>query len=230
MQKARKERETLERAIGYCFHDRTLLETALTHSSYSNEAKGKGIFVECNERLEFLGDSVLQIIASEYLFTDFSDCPEGELTRMRSEIVRGTALSVLAEKIGLGVYLNLGNGEEQNGGRENENVLADAFEALLAAMYLDCGKNKDRVAEFLLPLLREALIKFEISGATKDYKTLLQQVVQQGGSGDILQYAVTDERGPDHNKTFTVEVRLNSNLLGTGVGRSKKSGRRVRKT
>ncbi len=226
MQKLRKNREELEKTIGYAFRDRTLLETALTHSSYSNEAKGRGAMVVCNERLEFLGDSVLSIIASDYLFGEFSDCPEGELTRMRSEIVCEKALSVLAKKIDLGAYLNLGHGEEMGGGRERASLLADAFEALLAAMFIDCEKNKDRVAEFLLPLLREELAQLEISGAAKDFKTLLQQFVQQVG-GEVLEYFVIDERGPDHDKRFTVEARLNSNVIGTGEGKSKRAAEQM---
>lgn len=226
MQKLRKNRDELERTIGYTFQDRTLLETALTHSSYSNEAKGKGVSVACNERLEFLGDSVLSIIASEYLFSEFSDCPEGELTRMRAEIVCEKALSVFAKKIDLGSYLNLGHGEELSGGRERASLLADAFEATLAAMFLDSGRDKDRVAAFLLPLLRAELAQLEISGAAKDFKTLLQQFVQQAG-GEVLEYFVIDERGPDHDKRFTVEARLNSNVIGTGEGKSKRSAEQM---
>ena len=142
MQKLRKDRAALEAAIGYTFCDRTLLDTALTHSSYSNEAKSKGAYVECNERLEFLGDSVLSIVASEFLFLKFPEQPEGELTRMRSEIVCEKALCVFANKIGLGDYLCLGHGEELGGGRERPSILADAFEALLAAVFIDCGREK----------------------------------------------------------------------------------------
>lgn len=222
----RREREALEQAVGYTFRDRTLLETALTHSSYSNECKGRGAIVECNERLEFLGDSVLSVIASEFLFSTFPDCPEGELTRMRAEIVCEKALAVFAGKIGLGVYLNLGHGEEQNGGREKASLLSDAFEALLAAIFLDSGGNKDAVAPFLLPLLQAELARLEISGAAKDYKTLLQQFVQQVG-GEVLEYSVAKESGPDHDKRFTVEARLNSNVIGTGTGRSKREAEQM---
>ena len=225
MQNFRKERAILEKTIGYAFKDITLLETALTHSSYSNEAKSKGLNIECNERLEFLGDSVLSIIASEYLFFEF-DCPEGELTRMRAEIVCEKALSVLAKKIDLGSFLNLGHGEEMSGGRERASLLADAFEALLAAIFIDSGKNKNTVSHFLLPLLKEELIKLEHSGAAKDFKTLLQQFVQQVG-GEVLEYFVVDERGPDHDKMFTVEARLNSNVIGIGEGKSKRSAEQM---
>ena len=181
--------------------------------------------IECNERLEFLGDSVLSIISSEYLFFEF-DCPEGELTRMRAEIVCEKALSVLAKKIELGSFLNLGHGEELSGGRERPSLLADAFEALLAAVFIDSGRNKGIVAEFLLPLLKEALTKFENSGAAKDFKTLLQQFVQQVG-GEVLEYSVIDERGPDHDKVFTVEARLNSNVIGVGEGKSKRAAEQM---
>ena len=226
MQTPRKDRALLEKALGYTFRDRTLLETALTHSSYSNEAKSKGAVVECNERLEFLGDSVLSIVASEYLFSEFSDCPEGELTRMRAEIVCEKALCVLAKKMDLGSYLNLGHGEELSGGRERASLLSDAFEAVLAAVFLDSGKDKDVVAKFLLPLLKEELAKLEITGAAKDFKTLLQQFVQQVG-GEVLEYRVVEESGPDHDKRFTVEARLNSNVIGTGKGKSKRAAEQM---
>ncbi|MBQ8837084.1 MAG: ribonuclease III [Clostridia bacterium] len=225
MQNLRKERALLEEKIGYKFNDITLLETALTHSSYSNEAKSKGINIECNERLEFLGDSVLSIIASEYLYFEF-DCPEGELTRMRAEIVCEKALAVFARKINLGEFLNLGHGEEMSGGRDRPSLLADAFESLLAAMFIDSQKNKDTVAKFLLPLLAEELAKLELTGAAKDFKTLLQQFVQQVG-GEVLEYFVTKETGPDHDKNFTVEARLNSNVIGVGTGKSKRAAEQM---
>ena len=145
---------------------------------------------------------------------------------MRAEIVCERALCVLAKKIGLGAFLCLGHGEELGGGRERPSLLADAFEALLAAMFLDSGRNKDRVAQFLRPLLMEELAKLEISGAAKDFKTILQQVVQQAG-GEILEYFVVDERGPDHDKRFTVEARLNSNVIGRGDGRSKRAAEQM---
>ncbi len=225
MQNLRKDRALLEEAIGYKFKDITLLETALTHSSYSNEAKSKGVFVECNERLEFLGDSVLSIIASEYLYFEFN-CPEGELTRMRAEVVCEKALAVLAQKIKLGDFLNLGHGEEMSGGRNRPSLLADAFESLLAAIFIDSNKNKEVVARFLLPMLSEELVKLELSGAAKDFKTLLQQFVQQVG-GEVLEYFVIDEQGPDHNKVFTVEARLNSNVIGVGEGKSKRAAEQM---
>lgn len=225
MQNLRKDRAVLEGIIGYKFKDLTILETALTHSSYSNEAKSKGFSIECNERLEFLGDSVLSIIASEYLYFEF-DSPEGELTRMRAEIVCEKALATLAKKIGLGEFLNLGHGEELSGGRCRPSLLADAFESLLAAIYIDSGHDKSVVAKFLLPMLVDELVKLEVSGAAKDFKTLLQQFVQQAG-GEMLEYCVVDEQGPDHDKVFTVEARLNSNVIGVGKGKSKRAAEQM---
>ena len=212
----------LEERIGYTFKNKSLLHTALTHSSYSNEVKVKNRAVASNERLEFLGDSVLSLVVSEYLFEHYPDYPEGELTRMRAEVVCERALSKNAREIGLGKYLYLGHGEEQNNGRERKSILADAFEALIAAIYLDGGRmGKNHVRKFLLPLITPELKNMEIHGKTKDYKTALQQLVQQAG-GEILEYAVIDESGPDHMKVFTVEARLNSNVIGVGEGNTKR--------
>lgn len=208
--------------MGYRFENIKLLETALTHSSYSNEMRTKKCIVECNERLEFLGDSVLSIIVSEYLFVEHGDMPEGELTKMRAELVCGRSLTSFARSIELGEYMYLGNGEEKNGGRTNDKILENAFEALLAAMYLDAGAEGKRVvARFLMPLVKEALRALLKVGHGKDFKTALQQFVQQT-EGDFLEYAVVGESGPDHMKTFEVEARLNSNIIGRGTGRSKR--------
>lgn len=212
--------EGLEQAVGYTFRDRSLLEVAMTHSSYSNEMKGKGIILPCNERLEFLGDSVLSIIASEYLYSHYTQRPEGDLTRMRAEIVCERALSGYAATISLGDYLFLGRGEEKNQGRVRKSILADAFEALLAAIYLDAGSNgKKTVSRFLLPFLIEELAA--LGGHIQDYKTLLQQIVQQV-EGELLEYVTVAESGPDHQKSFVVEARLNSNVIGRGEGTSKR--------
>ena len=212
----------LEERLGYRFHDIRLLETALTHSSYSNEFRNKKGAVECNERLEFLGESVLSIIVSEYLFLEQSELPEGELTKMRAELVCGRSLSGFARSIDLGSFMLLGNGEEKNGGRGNDKILENAFEALLAAMYLDAGADGKRVVSaFLMPLVKDGLQKLLAVGHGKDYKTALQQFVQQT-EGDFLEYAVVGESGPDHMKTFEVEARLNSNVIGRGSGRSKR--------
>lgn len=212
----------LETAIGYVYNDISLLEKALTHSSYSNELKLRHKDAECNERLEFLGDSVLSIVVSEYLFSHYTKRPEGELTRMRAEVVCEKALSKYALKIDLGKYLFLGHGEEKNKGRERKSILADAFEAVIASMYLDAGKNgKAMAAKFILPFVIAELEESETQGHGKDYKTLLQQIIQQV-EGEILEYVTVSESGPDHNKSFTVEARLNSNVIGKGSGKSKR--------
>ena len=218
-----RDTRALEKRIGYVFKNGSLLERALTHSSYSNESGLKNHHMYCNERLEFLGDSVLSLITSNYLYKTFSDCPEGELTRMRAEVVCERALSGYAIEIGLGQYLLLGIGEEKNNGRERRSILADAFEALLAAIYLDAGENgMERVQEFLLPFIIREIDKISTSkGFCGDPKSLLQQFVQQA-EGDFLEYVVVGQSGPDHMKLFKVEARLNSNVIGRGQGRSKR--------
>ena len=213
----------LEENIGYRFKNGELLTRALTHSSYSNESGLRNHHMFCNERLEFLGDSVLSIITSKYLYKNFTDCPEGELTRMRAEVVCERALSGYSDAIGLGRYLLLGVGEEKNNGRQRRSILADAFEALLAAIYLDAGENGMAEAErFLMPFIIKEIESVRKKGSFNgDPKTLLQQFVQQA-EGDFLEYAVVGESGPDHMKTFRVEARLNSNVIGRGEGRSKR--------
>lgn len=209
----------LEQKIGYTFTNKELLQTALTHSSFSNENKARGVDVRCNERLEFLGDSVLSLIASVHLFTGNRDLFEGDLTKIRAGVVCENALYDYASKIDLGKYLLLGKGEENTGGRKRKSILADAFEAVIAAIYLDGGFEKAR--EFVLPYIREASAKLIRSGSTEDYKTLLQKFVQQG-HGDLLEYAVVSESGPSHNRTFEVQVTLNNNVIGGGFGYSKR--------
>ena len=213
----------LEARVGYEFKKKELLLRALTHSSHSNESGLKNHHIYCNERLEFLGDSVLSIITSSYLYGKFSDCPEGELTRMRAEVVCERALSGYATEIGLGQYLLLGIGEEKNNGRERRSILADAFEALLAAIYLDAGDDgMERVKAFLLPFIEGEIERISTSkGFSGDPKSLLQQFVQQA-EGDFLEYVVVGQSGPDHMKLFKVEARLNSNVIGRGQGRSKR--------
>lgn len=213
----------LEEKIKYSFKSKKLLSLALTHSSYSNESGLKNHHLYCNERLEFLGDSVLSVITSKYLFNKFPDCPEGELTRMRSEVVCERALSEYAESIELGKYLLLGIGEEKNNGRSRRSILADAFEALLAAIYVDAGEDgMNTVEKLLLPFIVKEIESIgKSTGFHGDPKTLLQQFVQQA-EGDFLEYAVVGESGPDHMKIFQVEARLNSNVIGRGEGRSKR--------
>ena len=200
----------LEKIIGYTFKDPGLLATALTHTSYANESR---VPVAHNERLEFLGDSVLQIVSADYLFHAYADRPEGDLTRIRSSLVSEGALFQFAQEIHLGDYLRLGKGEERCGGRERPSVVSDAFEALIAALYLDGGMEVAR--KFILPFITEG------KHAEADYKTRLQEIVQQNPE-ERLSYVVEKETGPDHDKHFTVEVHLNSNVIGKGGGRSKK--------
>lgn len=214
--------EGLQRAIGYTFNNKSILVEALTHSSYANELRARKQSVKCNERLEFLGDSVLSIIVSEYLYSLHGELAEGELTKLRAAVVQSSALASYAKKIGLGDYLYLGNGEEKNCGRERQSILENAFEALLAAVYLDAGeKGKETVSVFLLPLIKAELERLGARGAHSDHKTELQQLIQQA-EGDFLEYVTVREYGPDHNKTFEVEARLNSNVIGKGKGRTKR--------
>ena len=213
----------LEAAIGYNFKDRTLLRRAMTHSSHSNETGERNHHLLCNERLEFLGDSVLSIVVSRYLFTAYPQEGEGTLTNMRKDVVCAEALARYARRIGIRDCLYLGNGEELSGGRDKENILADAFEALLAAVYLDAGDaaGMEIIAEFLLPLVQKDLTELVSRGIDGDFKTPLQQFVQQT-EGDVLEYVLLRADGPDHCKTFEVEVRVNSNPCGRGVGSSKR--------
>lgn len=211
----------LEAKLGYSFQNRQLLTEALTHSSYANELKAKKQTAVCNERLEFLGDSVLSIVVSEYLFCTYSKLPEGELTQRRAALVRSQALASYARKLDLGAYLFLGKGEEKGNGREKQSTLENAFEALLAAMYLDAGTDALRVIRaFLIPIIEQEL-KENYNPIRNDAKTELQQLIQQA-EGDFLEYEVVGESGPDHNKVFCVVARLNANVIGRGEGKSKR--------
>ena len=219
--------DLLEKKIGYEFKDKSMLEEALTHSSYSNELGQKHIIKRCNERLEFLGDSVLSIIVSEYLYDMYESEPEGKLTNRRRELVCEKALARYSEKLELGSFLMLGKGEDKNGGRNNKSILADAFEALLAAIYLDASVNgKAEVKKFLMPYVKEEIKASAISGETIDYKTLLQQFTQQA-DGELPEYIEISESGPDHMKKFEVEVRLNHNVIGKGQGKTKKEAEQM---
>jgi ribonuclease-3 len=202
----------LEDALAYEFKNKELIKTAVTHSSYVNEVKTKGETVECNERLEFLGDSVLSIIVSRYLFAEYKDIQEGDLTKIRASVVCEKALAKYAKKIGLGNYLLLGKGEDHNKGRERPSIIADAFEAVLGAFYIDTDFNSEPIASFLMPFVKDEIEFIRNSASFVDYKTTLQQIVQQA-NGEKLEYVLVAERGPDHNKTFTVEARLNSNVI-----------------
>ena len=213
----------LEKIIKYSFKNKSILEEALTHSSYSNELNQKHIVKNCNERLEFLGDSVLSIIVSEFLFEEYTSEAEGKLTNRRRELVCEKALARYADAIELGSFLMLGKGEDKTGGRTNKSILADAFEALLAAIYLDADKNgKTVVGEFLMPFIYQEIKDSSISGETVDYKTMLQQFTQQS-DGELPEYVEISQSGPDHMKRFEVEVKLNNNVIGRGVGKTKKA-------
>ncbi len=201
----------LETIIGYTFKDPTLLETALTHTSFANESKTP---ISHNERLEFLGDSVLSIVVADYLFHQWKDRPEGELTRARASLVCESALHEFAKEIELGKFLRLGKGEERGGGRNRPSVVSDAFEALIAALYLDGGIEVAR--KFILPFITEG------KTAEADYKTQLQEVIQQNPE-ERLRYELEGEEGPDHDKRFKMAVYLNSNVIGRGIGHSKKA-------
>lgn len=208
----------LEKTIGYVFKDGQIIKTALTHSSYSNENKHKNKSIVDNERLEFLGDSVLSIITAEYLYSLNSDFTEGDLTKTRAAVVCENSLYDIASKISLGDYIFLGHGEVLTHGRGRKSIVADAFEALLAALYLDGGFETAR--KFLLPFIIEATEQ-TIKSGNGDYKSLLQKIVQQTPE-EILEYRMVSEQGPPHNKWFTFQVYLNSNLLGEGSGKSKR--------
>ena len=205
----------LEVAIGYRFRNISLLQNALTHSSYANERWHNSLL--CNERLEFLGDSVLGMLVAEYLFRSFPDRPEGELTRMRADMVCEKTLAAAANRIGLGEHLLLGHGEEQGGGRARASILADAMESVIAACFLDGGMDAALkvVQQFILV---EVPVK-KMHNA--DYKTALQELVQQK-KNQALSYVLVGESGPDHDKHFDVEVKLNGNVVGSGSGSSKK--------
>ncbi len=204
----------LEEKIEYTFKDKCLLTQALTHSSYANEKQGG---IKCNERLEFLGDAVISIVSAQYLYESFPDMPEGDLSKLRSSLVCTRSLSDFARQIDLGSYMLLGKGELNTGGRDRDSILEDAFEALTAAIYLDGGMEcaKKHVLRFLSEAVNTHHINF------KDYKTTLQEVIQKNPDQSIT-YVVSGESGPDHNKRFEVEVHLNSNVIGKGVGKSKK--------
>ena len=205
----------LENAIGYHFHNITLLQNALTHSSYANERWHNSLL--SNERLEFLGDSILGMLVAEYLFRNFPNRPEGELTRMRADMVCEQTLAAAANRIGLGKHLLLGHGEEQSGGRSRNSILADAMESVIAACFLDGGLEAALkvVQKFILVEVPVARMH------NADYKTQLQELVQQK-KNQVLSYALVSESGPDHDKEFGVTVSLNGSVVGSGTGSSKK--------
>ena len=207
----------LEKKLNYTFRDPGLLGEALSHSSYANEHRSAGL--RSNERLEFLGDSVLGFVTAEFLFLQHPDLPEGDLTRIRAALVCEPSLYEVARKLDLGRYLKLGRGEEAGGGRERTSILADATEAVFAAVYLDGGIQE--VSELIHRVLLDAEKEEVVEERRRDYKTALQELVQRQAD-QVLTYRMVGEEGPDHNKTFVAEVRLNGQPLGTGSGHSKK--------
>ena len=207
--------KTLETKLGYQFQNPKLLDHALTHSSYANEHHLGSI--SSNERLEFLGDSVLGMIVADHLYRTFPDLPEGDLTRIRANLVCEGSLVLVAKEWDLGRYLKLGKGENACGGRSRPSILADAVEAVLAAVFLDGGLAQDRdiIQRFLLDRMEQ------VNRASRDHKTYLQELVQRK-SGQVLSYELIGESGPDHNKTFQMQVLLNGQPIGQGTGHSKK--------
>lgn len=210
--------------IGFEFSDISLLRLALTHSSYRNEMKSKGIHCECNERLEFLGDSVVSLVVSNYIYREYPNLPEGELSRLRAAVVCEHALAGYARSISLGDYMLFGVGEAKGNGRDRESNLEDAFEALAGAIYLDGGYQS--AEQFVLRFAVPEVIRVASTGRTADHKTLLQQFVQKE-PGDILEYVLVGEEGPPHNRTFSVEARLNNNIIGRGRGHSKREAEQM---
>ena len=210
---------TLEEKLGYTFQNQALLENALTHSSCANESRGK---LQSNERLEFLGDSILGMVVADHLYRNHPDLPEGELTRTRAALVCEESLVEVAAQLHLGEYLRLGRGEEAGGGRRRPSIQADAVEAVLAAVYLDGGIGSAR------KIIQRFILCREIEGlnSSRDYKTALQELVQRE-SGQVLKYRLTGEEGPDHDKRFFVEVDLNGTPLGSGKGHSKKEAEQM---
>ncbi len=208
--------ENLQKVIGYTFKRKELLNEALTHSSYANEHKSKHI--KYNERLEFLGDAVLSIVVSDYIFKNCPELPEGELTKLRASLVCEKSLFEFAKQINLGEYLILSKGEQHNGGAHRPSIVSDAFEALIAAIYIDGGMEpaSKHILRFVIPAIKKSKKK-----KINDYKTTLQEIIQKN-PGEQIEYVVVGESGPDHDKHFVVEVHLNSNVIGKGGGRSKK--------
>ena len=203
-----------EDKIGYEFRNKSYLQTALTHSSFSNEHKE----FDYNERLEFLGDSVLGLVVSDYLFKLKKDLPEGKLTRLRANVVCEESLSEVARRINLGEHLFLGKGEKNSGGDDRDSILADATEAVIAAIYLDGGLKE--AEKFILHNLRDTILKNIDENIFRDYKTILQEIIQSNNGK--LSYKLVRESGPDHNKKFEMQVKCGQDVIGLGKGKNKK--------
>ena len=220
MEKHNENLDEFEEYLRYSFKNKHLLKEALSHSSYANEKKKSR---RSNERLEFLGDSVLSIVVSQYLFKHFAHLPEGELTKIRASLVCEKSLYKFAQQIHLGNFILLGKGEENTGGRERPSILADAFEAVIAAIYLDGGIES--ATKYVLRFVPED-IDSRKSSAFNDYKTVLQEIIQKNPE-EKVEYHLAGQSGPDHDKAFKVEVCLNSNVIGTGIGKSKKEAEQM---
>ena len=210
----------LEVRIGYTFRQKKLLRQAMIHSSFANEHHIDKL--NCNERLEFLGDAVLEVVSSDFLYWQYPDKPEGELTKIRASLVCEPTLAYCASEIGVGAYLFLGKGEEATGGRSRDSVVSDAMEALIGAIYLDGGfaNAKEFVHQFVLNDLEHKQLFY-------DSKTILQEIVQAGEGGQLLEYEILKEDGPDHRKVFEVMAVLNGEEIGRGSGRTKKAAEQV---
>lgn len=218
-----KKLEELQKNIGYYFNDIELLETSLTHSSYANENKLH--ISKCNERLEFLGDTIVNLVTSEYLYNKYPFYPEGELTKIRAKVVCEQSLAFIARKLNLGEYLYLGKGEEATGGRNRESILADSSEAISGAIFLD--SSYETVREYLLNNFETDIVTAVAKGNLfVDYKTDLQERLQKVSRAKV-EYVVVKEEGPDHNKIFYMDVMINKETIGSGFGRNKKEAEQM---
>ena len=218
--------KSFEKRIGYTYNNLSILVEALTHSSYANEVNASGKRekkLPYNERMEFLGDSILSLIVSDHLFRKYPDIPEGELTKVRAALVCEKALHTFAERISLGEYIFVGKGEEKAGGRTKSSILADAFEALIASIYLDGSLAK--ATEFVMKFIPDTFEKCK-NISFHDYKTFLQEVMQKNPEEEI-KYEVIEERGPAHNRDFVVEVSINTNVIGRGTAKTKKEAEQL---
>ena len=211
-----KDFSQLEGAAGYCFEDKTLLKQAMTHSSYANEHRVQ--HMKDNERLEFLGDAVLEVISSEFLFKEYPEMPEGDLTKLRASIVCEPTLALCARDLNLGEYLLLGKGEERTGGRGRDSIVSDAMEAFIGAIYLDGGfaNAKEFIDRFIMKDIEHKKLFY-------DSKTILQEIVQRDHKGEEITYQLIGEEGPDHNKKFVVDLLIGGKVEGQGSGRTKKA-------
>lgn len=207
--------EKLEDKIGYKFNNQKLLKIALTHSSYANESGGK---LESYERLEFLGDSILGMVTSEYIFKNYPQYPEGSLTKLRASLVCEKQLHLFSTELGISNFIKVSKGEQHCGGKHRPSIMADIFEAICAAIYLDAGMNEASkfILRFIIPALKNPMLS-----DIHDYKTDLQEVVQKNPE-ETIEYVLVKETGPDHDKRFTVEAKINNNVVGRGTGKSKK--------